>query len=473
MSEIAPSTDVGLENAKRLTSGYGTYVLYIFFAINFLNYLDRYVLIGAANIVGKELHFNIAGIGLLSSAFLIFFTLTTIPFGIWADRAKRKDVIAFSVAVWSLATVFTALAGNFIVLLISRMVLGTGEAGYGPASNAMLADYFKRSKRSQVLSRLGSGALIGVMFGIIIGGVVAGLGTGAWRWAFVFTGIPGLLLAFLAWRLREPRRNQADEEAGELLPETDDTIDVPTMVVPKKVLGQLGTLIRIKTLVVLTVMFVFASFVLAASATYLPTLFQQKDSFGLSSAAAGLFSGIGIAVAGVAGAIFGGYMSDVLDRRYPGARVLVCGLGFLIGAPSYILSVIVGVGTHNIYFYSIFFFSTTLLLNMYIGPSGAATQDVVPSALRASAAAVVAFVANLIGNAFAPTLVGILAAALDPTHGQHFAHNMAGNDLALALCYTCPPALVIAGLVAIFGARWVKSDMLAAQRAEKSSVANT
>src|SRR5947209_8533630 len=139
-------------------------------------------------------------------------------------------------------------------------------------------------------------------------------------------------------------------------------------------------------------------------------------------------------------------MSDCFHRRHPGARILVCGIGFLIGAPSYILSVIVGLTSHNIAVYSIFFFSTTLLLNMYAGPAIAATQDVVPSALRASAVAISAFIGHLLGDAFAPSLVGLLAGLIDPTHGQHFAHNLAGYDLSMALVYTCPPALLIAGL---------------------------
>jgi MFS family permease len=146
--------------------------------------------------------------------------------------------------------------------------------------------------------------------------------------------------------------------------------------------------------------------------------------------------------------------------------VLVCGIGFLVGAPSYLLSVVVGVGTHNIYLYSIFFFTTTLLLNLYLGPGGAALQDVVPSRLRASAVAIALLFANLLGTAFAPTLVGILANVLDPTHGQHFHDNVAGLDLSLALAYTCPAALAVAGVIGIIGSRWVKADLAAAKRAE-------
>ncbi len=468
MSELAPSTASPLSVAQRRVAGAAGYAFLVLFAVNFLNYLDRFLLTGAANIVALELKFGIDGIGYLSAAFIVVFTVATIPLGAWADRTKRKNVIAISVGIWSLATALTALASNLFFLLLSRMILGIGEAGYSPASNALLADYYRQARRARILSWLAIGFALGLMFGIVIGGAVANIGPGSWRWGFVFTGVPGLVLAYLAWRIREPRRNQADEEAGgasgEAPAQISPEMEALGVVVPRSVWGQLRLLLRIKTLLALMGMQVFAYFVLSASIVYLPTLFQQKDGFGLSSVQAGLFAGVGVAVAIIPGAILGGYLSDVLDRRHPGARVLVCGLGFLVGAPFYLLSAVVGVQTHNLVLYSIFFFATTLLLNLYVGPGSAALQDIVPPGLRATAVALVLFVGNLLGNAFAPTLVGALARALDPTHGQHFAQQVAGLDLSLALAYTCPPVLVIAGVIGILGARWMQADRLAAQR---------
>ncbi|HET9918522.1 MAG TPA: MFS transporter, partial [Ktedonobacteraceae bacterium] len=113
MGDFAPSADAGLEVSKRSSGRYAWYVFFVMFAINFLNYMDRYVFTGAANIVAKELHFGIDGIGYLATAFLIVYTLGTLPLGIWADRSKRKNVVAVCVAVWSLATAFTALANSF------------------------------------------------------------------------------------------------------------------------------------------------------------------------------------------------------------------------------------------------------------------------------------------------------------------------------------------------------------------------
>lgn len=468
MSEIASSSDAGTGAIKRTARNYATYVFFVMFSVNLLNYMDRYVFVGAADTISHELGFGTAEIGFIASAFLVVYTLGTLPLGIWADRARRKDVVAICVAIWSLATAFTVFAGNFVALFISRMALGIGEAGYYPAGTALLSDYFNRSRRARIMSWWTAGALIGLMIGFIVGGVVAGLGFGKWRLAFLFTGIPGLLLAFLSWRLREPRRNQADEETIELDPHSVvnevEVEDPPhTLVVPKDVRSQFGLLLRIKTLVVLIGMQVFAFFVLGANVVYLPTFLQQRDTYNLSSGQAGIFSGAVIVIAGIAGLLVGGYLSDMLGRRYPGARVLVCGIGFLLGAPAFILAIT----THNLVIFTVFFIVTVLLLNVYNGPSTAATQDVVPAVLRASAVAVSLLFAHLLGDAFAPSLIGVIAGSFDPT-GAHFAQHATGQDLSKALLFTCPAALVIAGLIGIFGSRWMRADVAAAQIADKS-----
>jgi MFS family permease len=84
------------------------------FAIGFFNYLDRNVLAGAADVVAHELGLGIDSIGYIASAFIVVYTVFTVPMGLWADRAKRKNVVAFCVGVWSVATTLTALSFNFL-----------------------------------------------------------------------------------------------------------------------------------------------------------------------------------------------------------------------------------------------------------------------------------------------------------------------------------------------------------------------
>ena len=463
MSDIAPRADTKLGVAKR-SSRYPQYVFWVLFAINFLNILDRNVFAGAANIIGKELGFGLAEIGTLGTAFIIINTLGTLPLGIWADHGNRKNIVAVCVAIWSLATAATAFATTFLTMLLARAILGIGEAGYYPAGTALMSDYFSRSTRAWVMSWWNIAPLIGILVGFVVGGVVAGLYFGSWRLAFLFTGFPGLILAFLAWRLREPRRNEADEKAAALAPQAPlEEVTDAAHAIPKGIVAQFRSLLRIKSLVVLIIMQIFAFFSLGAASLFLPTYLQQKDTFGLSSGFAALLAGGVIVLGGSAGLIAGGYLANVLNRHHPGARIFVGGLGFLVCAPSFALAVTI----HSFSVFILFFFLTAALIQIYSGPSTAAIQDVVPSALRASAVAISILFIHLLGDAFAPQLVGALAQVFDPTHGLHFLHSVAGNDLSLAFLVTCVPTLAIAGLVGIFGARWMKDDIVAAERADK------
>ena len=457
MSDLPLSTSATASRSK-----YARYVFWVMFAISFLNYLDRNILTGAANTIAHELGFGVDGIGYVGSAFLLVYTLFTLPLSAWADRAKRKNVVALSVAVWSVITAFTALSGNLASLILFRMLLGVGEAGYFPAGTALLSDYFSREKRSRIMSWWNIATLVGILVGFVLGGELAQIGN--WRLGFLITGIPGLLLAYLAWKLREPRRNEAD--FGDALPAASDTEAKPTQSLTELVAAtwtQVKTLLRIKTLVVLIAMQLFVYFVLSAASVYLPTYLQQKDLFHLTSGQAGIFAGGVIVVAGLIGSVGGGYLADWLNHRHQGARVLVCGFGFLLAAPSFAMAVL----THSLTLFALFFIVTTILIMMYNGPSTAATQDVAPAALRASAVGVSLLIAHLLGDVFSPTIVGVLARVFDPTGGTHYANNLAGHDLSLALLITCTPALIIAGLIGIFGARWMQADVAAAQEADR------
>src|SRR5205823_5603034 len=92
--------------------------------------------------------------------------------------------------------------------------LGIGEAGYGPASLSLLGDFFPRATRGRVLSFWSIGTLLGAAIGVAMGARIAD--TLGWRWAFYIVGIPGLIAAFLAWRMIEPKRGAFDNEVEDI-----------------------------------------------------------------------------------------------------------------------------------------------------------------------------------------------------------------------------------------------------------------
>src|SRR5919198_1776807 len=153
--------------------GYARYVLAVLVGIIFLNSLDRFTLPGVASRIQSEFQLTDSEVGLLGSAFLLVYAVATIPFGIWADRGVRKTVVGVGVTIWSLATLFTGLARNFVQLFLARAVLGIGEASYYPAGTALLGDYFKKEGRGRAMSIWAAGTAVGIAVGFAGGGIVA------------------------------------------------------------------------------------------------------------------------------------------------------------------------------------------------------------------------------------------------------------------------------------------------------------
>src|SRR5579864_4933365 len=145
------------QNSKRR---YQLSVFFVLLVATLLNGLDSSEFTGASTVIARDLHLSINDIGILASAFTILLTISAIPLGLWADRAKRSRVIAACLAVWSLATTLTGMAGNFIVLFLTRAFTGIGEAGYAPAGNSLVGDVFREDQRGKVLSWLSLAAVI-------------------------------------------------------------------------------------------------------------------------------------------------------------------------------------------------------------------------------------------------------------------------------------------------------------------------
>src|SRR5947208_274358 len=208
--------------------------------------------------------------GLLGSSFLFVYALATLPLGVWADRSIRKNIVALCVGIWSVATILAGFTRNFLQLFSVRSVLGIGEAGYAPASLSLLGDFFSKEKRARILSYWSAGTLLGTAIGLALGGLVADFF--GWRYAFFVVGIPGLIAAFLAWRMVEPRRgvfdsDDDDKEVGETAAELGHAG------IGKDFWGSVKKLRAIPTYWVLVCALVFSFFTIGGTSFWLPSYF--------------------------------------------------------------------------------------------------------------------------------------------------------------------------------------------------------
>ena len=433
MATVAPKPVKHSKASNKPTRGQARFAFSVLFLVNILNYADRYVLSAILPSIKHEFHLTDFHGGLLISAFLIVYALSALPLGVWADRSIRKNIIALCVGIWSVATALAGFAQNIVQLFSMRAILGIGEAGYGPASLSLLGDFFPRTTRGRVLSFWSIGTLLGAAIGVSLGGRIAD--TLGWRWAFYIVGIPGLIAAFLAWRMIEPRRGAFDNEVQDI--DENDSVQEHGKI-GKNFWEIARKLFQIPTYWVLIGALIFSFFTIGGTSFWL-TSYLVRD-YGLSLTKAGSIAGIVLVSSGLTGTLLGGWLADFMQRRRPEGRLLTCVLGFLIGAPL----VLVALFIHTLLPFIAVFVVAAISLNFCTGPLNAVIQDVIAPNMRATAVGLALLLAHLLGDAAAPSIIGLIS--------DH-------ASLGTALMVTGPTFLFLAGLVCLIGLKTVARDM--------------
>ncbi|NDC38896.1 MAG: MFS transporter, partial [Proteobacteria bacterium] len=114
--------------------------LLLFTVINLLNYLDRYLLAALLPSVKDELALSHESGGALVSAFVIGYFIFSPVFGFLGDRVRRPLLMAIGVGLWSVATSATALVGAFGALMLTRVLVGVGEASFATIAPGYIKD---------------------------------------------------------------------------------------------------------------------------------------------------------------------------------------------------------------------------------------------------------------------------------------------------------------------------------------------
>src|SRR5438552_11738118 len=121
----------------------------------------------------RELALTDHELGWLGSAYVIVLSLAALPLGVVGDLRSRRAVIAFGVGLWSAFTALGAAVKGFWQLLVCRAMVGVGEAGYGPAAQALIAEFFRGRRRAFAIGVYSVGTASGGGLGVGRGGVRA------------------------------------------------------------------------------------------------------------------------------------------------------------------------------------------------------------------------------------------------------------------------------------------------------------
>src|SRR5437868_10651823 len=130
---------------------YPTAALTVLTALNFLNYIDRYVLAAVQPLIQSEFHRSDADMGLLTSVFFFFYMFTAPVMGVLADRYSRRILVSTGAILWSAATLLTAVTHSYQGLLIRHTLVGVGEASFVTIAPSLIADLFPEHRRGRML----------------------------------------------------------------------------------------------------------------------------------------------------------------------------------------------------------------------------------------------------------------------------------------------------------------------------------
>ena len=464
------AADISMEpdsGPKRASPGARS-ALILLIAINLFNYIDRQVLSAVlprleidASLFSPSDPYLKTKLSLLSMGFMVSYMLLAPLFGYLGDRSGRWKLIGIGVIIWSLASGASGLSTTFVVLLLTRCLVGAGEAAYGPVAPSMLSDLYPVRDRGKILSLFYMAIPVGSALGFVIGGLV-GAAYG-WRTAFLVVMVPGLILGAICFFHREPPRTNVTKSSVSYRETIARVLKVKSWLYCT--LGMVCSTFMLGGIAIWTPYYVFereARFAVTTEAVagieklrdsndnpivdpdviarltaivdpadrtkleIKPLLartlteaqleqYGEKVYDGLATKDSPTVGGIStifggmVVILGLLATLVGGWLGDRLrNRGYAGAYFKVAGWFALLSFPFFVAM------TYAPFPLAWVFFGIAIFgLFANTGPANTILANVVPSSVRATAFALNIFVIHAFGDAVSPTIIGFVADLID------------------------------------------------------------
>jgi len=363
-------------------------ILIICLLLYMINFMDRQVLSAVLEPMKLDLKLTDTQAGILQTAFFLSMALLGIPASYLADRWSRRKTMSLIAIIWSAFTYITGLGRSFLGVLLPRIVVGVGEAGYPAASTAMLTAVYPQESRGRVLGLFNMAIPLGSALGAMLGGYLSAH-HGGWRTPFFVFAVPGIILGILAFFLKDYKTVAVTDEQG-------------------KKAGFLSTLVllfKIPTLRWLYIGYAMDRAMAFAFAAWGAAFIMR--SHGVSEAKAGMILGL-TALTGIIGTPIGGIIADLWQKKNRRGRSLTPALATSGAAVLMFLALLFdlkGPGLALIAFFGVFAVIGIPAVNSI-------SQDVVSPGLKGISWGMAGVITMICGAAWSPSAVGIISDAL-------------------------------------------------------------
>lgn len=425
-----------------------TWPMWLLGLVIMVDQIDQNLVRGVVKPLQDDFGLSDAQIGILLSCFVLVNGLVTVPAGYLADRWNRSRTIGHTVIAWSGITALTAAAPNYLSLVAIRSALGFGQGITEPAASSLLADYYPADQRGKAFSIQQVLLFVGFGLGVGLGGVIGNsLG---WRWAFIIVGLPGVIFAFLCYRLKEPTRGHGERvhlglDAGD---DVDATVEKEPMFengfgtfMRDMVAGlreDLRTIWGITTMRYALVGVSSLLFTITAIGAALPQFYERH--LGVEEGQAEAYLGALVIVAGIPGVLLGGRVADRFATKVRGARMAIPAYSIIVGNALVMSSYVVRSFAPAYALQILGFFCMT----MAVPALRAGISDAVPANLRGAGFGAFNLCSVVFGQAAAPLIVFGLSGMFD-------------DNLRTAFLLVSPPVF-IGGLLLLRARDHIEAD---------------
>lgn len=346
--------------------------------------IDRFLISTLFPVIARDLNLGYGDIGTITGALAIAWGLAALLMGNLSDRIGRRKVLVGALIVFSLLIGASGLAVSLMGLVLVRIVMGLADGAYTPASiSATLeASPVERHGRNIGIQQM-TLALFGLGLSPLL---VAGLlHIVDWRLIFSIFVLPGLVLAWLTWRVVPDSAPAAAREGGSL--------------------GDWRTVLAIGNVRVLMAAMLCWLTCLVTTSALMPSYLMDHLKLGFGEMGA-IMSAIGFGSA--AGTLLLPWLSDRTGRK-PVMLIAALGAGLSLVVLS---SLGPSVPALFLALFAVHFFNNAAI-TLTVGP---VCSESVPPALMATASGVVIAVGELFGGGIAPMVAGQVAERFGISH---------------------------------------------------------
>lgn len=362
------------------------WIMIVIYLLYVMDFAVRYVISPMFPLLKKELLLSDAQLGLLGTIVLAMVAILSLPLSYVIDKWRRGKSIAILAIVWSVGSFFSGLSTNFSQLLISRGILGVGEASYVSGGIALIGATIKKVRRALVLSLWGTAVAVGTALGMSLGGVLSV--TWGWRATFMIVAVPGIIFGILAWFLPDyvNKHKKAEKQGG----------------AASGFAATMKEFFKNKTLVTLCITFGLVYLYCNSLIYWMPTYFVRY--LNMDIATAGTISGM-VFLAAVLFSPVGGWITDKIAKKSMRSKAIQSFIGAMLSFICFVLALIFNV-------VPVFFLPMAFIL-FYDPAQKLITQEVVPFYQHATSYGLYLSSMFIFGGLWGPVLTGAISDASD------------------------------------------------------------